>query len=269
MRTLYACVNGVSEENGVKVTRPEGAVKAGSAVTAVPSRRERARTATAQEILTTARALLVASGPAAVTLRAIAREMGMTAPGLYRYVDGVEGLLTLLITEGFSDLAEALEAAGAEAPREDPGARFAALATTLRDWSRADVARFGLLFGSPLPGYAAPEDGPTTEAVRRAAGALWQVVIDAQEDGLLGTPLVTEVDPLSMALLEQKVDGQLPASLPPEVQAATWAAISLLLGSVSVEVFGHMPPCDEATAEALYRGKVQVALCIVGLPAPR
>ena len=233
------------------------------------SRRERLREATLREILEAARGQLRLAGPQGLTLSAVARDVGMTAPGLYRYVDGVEGLLTLLITEGFNDLAEALEAAGAGVPREDPGARFSALATTLRGWGRADVARYGLLFGSPLPGYRAPEDGPTTEAVRRAAGALWQVVIDAQDDGRLGTPLVTEVDPLATALLEQKVDGQLPATLPPEVQAATWAAISLLLGSVSVEVFGHMPPCDEATAEALYRGKVQVALCIVGLPAPR
>jgi hypothetical protein len=105
--------------------------------------------------------------------------------------------------------------------------------------------------------------------VQRAAAALWQVVIDAREDGLLGDPLVTEVDPRAAALLDQKVDGELAAALPRPPRPRPWSAISLLLGSVSVEVFGHMPPCDEATYDALYRGKVQVAMCIVGLPAPR
>jgi hypothetical protein len=80
---------------------------------------------------------------------------------------------------------------------------------------------------------------------------------------------VQEVEPLSLAILEQKIEGELAASLPPETQATAWAAISLLLGAVTVEVFGHMPPCDEATAEALYLDKVKVALCLVGLPAPK
>ena len=58
-----------------------------------PSRRDRLRAATSEEIIQTARRLLVQSGPEAVTLRAIAREMGMTAPGLYRYFDSHEELL--------------------------------------------------------------------------------------------------------------------------------------------------------------------------------
>ena len=242
---------------------------AGTGPGAAPSRRERLREATVREILEAARSQLRISGAQGLTLSAVAREVGMTAPGLYRYVDGVEGLLTLLITEGFHDLAEALETARAAVPREDPGGRFLAMARALRAWARADVMQYGLLFGSPLPGYEAPEDGPTTQAVQRAAAALWQVVVDARDDGLLGDPLVTEVDPRAEALLGQKLDGELPATLPPATQAAAWSSISLLLGSVSVEVFGHMPPCDEDTYDALYRGKVQVAMCIVGLPAPR
>ena len=234
-----------------------------------PTRRERLREATVREILDAARAQLRTVGPQGLTLSAVAREVGMTAPGLYRYVDGVDGLLTLLISDGFTGLAEQLEQARDAVPREDPGGRFLALALCLREWARADVAQYGLLFGSPLPGYAAPADGPTNDAARRAAEAVWRVVVEADEDGLLGPPLVSEVDPLSLALLEQEVDGELAASLRPETQSATWAAISLLLGSVTVEVFGHMPWCEEDTAEALYRGKVRIAACLVGLPAPR
>lgn len=234
-----------------------------------PSRRERMREATLREITDAARTQLRAVGPQGLTLSAVAREVGMTAPGLYRYVDGVDGLLTLLISEGFLGLADQLDAARESVPRDDPGGRFLALALALRSWAQADIAQYGLLFGSPLPGYEAPQEGPTTDGARRAAGALWQVVVDARDDGLLGPPLVDQVDPLSEALLAQKVDGELPASLSSAHQSATWSAISLILGAVTVEVFGHMPPCDAATAEALYRDKVRIAQCLIGLPAPK
>jgi AcrR family transcriptional regulator len=248
------------------VTQTTGTPDAATPTTA-PTRRERMREATVREILDAARAQLRTSGPQGLTLSAVAREVGMTAPGLYRYVDGVDGLLTLLISEGFSGLAAELEAARDTRPRDDPGGRFLALALALRAWARADTAQYGLLFGTPLPGYAAPQEGPTTDGARRAAGALWQVVVDARDDGLLGPPLVDAVDPLAEALLAQKIEGEVAASLSSAHQSATWSAISLILGAVTVEVFGHMPPCDAATAEALYRDKVRIAQCLIGLPA--
>ena len=233
-----------------------------------PSRRERLREATLREIAEAGRAQLRAVGPQGLTLSAVARELGMTAPALYRYVDGVEGLITLLVAEGFVDLSEQLEAARDAVDPHDHGRRFEEVCNAVRRWALADRAQYGLLFGSPLPGYEAPEDGPTTDGARRAAGVLWQVLLDAQADGRLGRPLVTSVDPLALPLLEDKVSGGLGDALAPEVQAAAWAALSLLLGAVAVEVFGHMPPCDEQTAAAVFRGKVDVARCILGLPAP-
>lgn len=234
-----------------------------------PSRRERLREATLREIVEAGRAQLRAVGPQGLTLSAVARELGMTAPALYRYVDGVDGLVTLLVAEGFVDLAEHAEAARDAVPADDPGGRFEALAGAMRAWALADPAQYGLLFGSPLPGYAAPEEGPTTDAARRAAGAMWTVLAEAQAAGLLGPPLVRSVDPALLPLLEDKGAGDLAGALPPEVQAAGWAALSLLIGAVAVEVFGHMPACDDATAAAAFRSKVEVARCIVGLPAPR
>ena len=233
-----------------------------------PSRRERLREATLREIAEAGRAQLRSVGPQGLTLSAVARELGMTAPALYRYVDGVDGLITLLVAEGFVDLAEHLEAARDAVDPHDHGRRFQALCEALRSWALADRAQYGLLFGSPVPGYSAPEDGPTDDSARRAAGALWQVLVDAQADGRLGPPLVTSVDPAALPLLEDKVAGGLGEALAPEVQAAAWAALSLLLGAVAVEVFGHMPPCEETVAAAVFRGKVDVARCILGLPAP-
>ena len=80
-----------------------------------PSRRDRLRAATIEEIIATARRLLVDNGPEAVSLRAIAREMGMTAPGLYRYFGSHEELIRHVIAGIFTELAadihQAIEAA--------------------------------------------------------------------------------------------------------------------------------------------------------------
>lgn len=237
--------------------------------TAPLTRRERLREATLREISDAARAQLRAVGPQGLTVAAVAREVGMTAPALYRYVDGVHGLLTLLVAEGFRDLAEHVEAARDAVPADDPSGRFVAVAEALRAWAKADTAQYGLLFGSPVPGYVAPDDGPTTEGAQRASDLLWQVLVDAQEQGVLREPLVTDVEPEAMLLLEAKEHGQLPLALSPAHQQAGWAALSLLLGSVAVEVFGHLPPCAEETAAAVYRSRVRIALCLLGLPDPR
>jgi AcrR family transcriptional regulator len=232
------------------------------------TRRERLREGTVREIADAARAQLRLAGPQGLTVAAVAREVGMTAPALYRYVDGVHGLLTLLVAEGYRDLAETLEAARDAVPLDDPGGRFVALADALRDWARRDVAQYGLLFGSPVPGYVAPEDGPTTALAQRAAAAMWQVLIDARARGQLRAPLVTEVDAEALPLLAAKDDGGPEAELEPALQQAAWAALALLLGAVAVEVFGHMPPCDDSTSGALYRSKVRIGLCLLGLPEP-
>lgn len=233
-----------------------------------PSRRDRLRSATLREITDAGRAQLRTVGPQGLTLSAVARELGMTAPALYRYVDGVDGLLTLLIAEGYADLASSVERELAAVPADDPGGRFDAAAHGLRTWALAEPAQFGLLFGSPLPGYRAPEDGPTTRGAQRAAGVVWQVLLEAHRQGRLGAPLVTDVAEGALPMLEDEHSGALLA-LPVETRAAGWVALSLLLGAVAVEVFGHMPECSGPTARAVFETKVQVARCIVGLPAPR
>lgn len=237
--------------------------------TAPLTRRERLREATLREITDAARAQLRGVGPQGLTVSAVAREVGMTAPALYRYVDGVDGLLTLLITDGYRSLADALEHARDAEPADDPGGRFQAVAEELRGWATTDTAQYGLLFGSPMPGFVAPEEGPSTDHARRAAMVLWSVLVDAQQQGVLGPPLVTDVDPAALELLADKSYGDNLAELSPAHQQAGWAALSLLLGSVAVELFGHMPACTEAAADAMYRSKVRIALCLLGLPEPR
>jgi AcrR family transcriptional regulator len=233
-----------------------------------PTRRERLREATLQEIADAARDQLRTVGATGLTLSAVAREVGMSAPALYRYVDGVDGLLTLLITQGYASLTREVQAAQDAVPADDPGARFVAVALALRGWARRDVAQYGLIFGTPVPGYSAPADGPTTQGAHNASDALWQVLVDAQTAGQLGEPGIDEVDAAARPVLEAKAHG-LAGQLPERVQVAGWAALALLLGAVAIDVFGHMPPCDEPVRAALFSSQVGAARRLVGLPAPR
>jgi AcrR family transcriptional regulator len=112
-------------------------------------RRDRVRAATTLEITQTARRILVDQGPEAVTLRAIAREMGMTAPALYRYFGSHQDLLRHLIGDLFNELTDALHAEIAKAP--DMVGKFLAASFWFRTWSLAHKREYTLLFGSPFP----------------------------------------------------------------------------------------------------------------------
>src|SRR6476620_6777142 len=136
------------------------------------ARRERARAATIEEIKQTARDLMREQGTTDVRFSDIARVMGLTAPALYRYFADRDALLTALITDSFDELAAAIAEARDAVPVGATGARLLAVAEAYRSWARAEPERFALLFGLPVPGYEAPEEGTTTEAAQRAMSQL-------------------------------------------------------------------------------------------------
>jgi AcrR family transcriptional regulator len=123
------------------------------------NRRERVRAATVQEIKDVARRQLVGDGPSAVSLRAIAREMGMTAPALYRYFPSFDHLVQSLVTDLSTELCGAVEHARDLASPDDAGARLLAVCRAFRAWSVGHPAEFGLIFGAPTPGYGTPAYG--------------------------------------------------------------------------------------------------------------
>lgn len=135
--------------------------------TARHERRQVRREATTRDILDAARALLRDGGPAAVSLRGVAREVGLTPPALYRYHASLDDLLTALIADCYDAAAEALEQARDSVPADEPGARLHAVVRAFRRWALEHRQEFGLVFGSPLPGYAAPAEGPTEVAGAR------------------------------------------------------------------------------------------------------
>lgn len=135
--------------------------------TTSPTRRERLRSATVSEIKEGARRLLVAGGPQAISLRAIARDMGMTAPAIYRYFPSLDALVVALAEDLMNEVADAVTAAS-EAAGDHPGPRLAAMARAYRSWAVANPVEFGLVFGAPVPTMAgfAPDCLPDDPGAR-------------------------------------------------------------------------------------------------------
>ncbi|WP_037852512.1 TetR/AcrR family transcriptional regulator [Streptomyces sp. NRRL S-340] len=114
--------------------------------------RERYRVQVRAEIKEHAWEQIAAAGVSALSLNAIAKRMGMSGPALYRYFANRDDLITELVRDAYRSLAGALGASRAA------GADLAALAHTLRDWALEDPQRYLLIYGTPVPGYHAPED---------------------------------------------------------------------------------------------------------------
>jgi AcrR family transcriptional regulator len=199
--------------------------------------RERVRAEITQEITDIARARLAADGAAALSLRAVARDLGMVSSAVYRYFSSRDELLTALIIEGYDALGAAVEQADAACPREDYAARWRSATRAARDWAVAHPHEYALLYGSPVPGYQAPED--TIVPAARAATVFGRLVSDAHAAGALRPdPTRTPAPPELSADLEQLRDAVMPG-VPPDVAATaltTWASI---FGVISFELFGQ------------------------------
>ncbi|WP_449344544.1 TetR/AcrR family transcriptional regulator [Streptomyces narbonensis] len=95
---------------------------------------------------------MATAGASALSLNAIAKQMGMSGPALYRYFASRDDLITELVREAYRSLADTLHEASAA------GADLSGLAHALRDWALTDPHRYFLVYGTPVPGYQAPAD---------------------------------------------------------------------------------------------------------------
>ncbi|MDE9366970.1 TetR/AcrR family transcriptional regulator [Luteipulveratus sp. YIM 133132] len=198
--------------------------------------RERARQEVMVAILEAGRRELAEHGADGLSLRAVAREVGMVSSAVYRYVASRDDLLTALISEAYGAVADAAEHAASA--RTTPGRRFVRLCGALRTWGQEHPHEYALLYGSPVPGYQAPE-ATTDIATRtpRAAAALVQEAYDA------GTLEVHEPEPpLGRVLAGQcAVMGEaLGLSLPEPVVLRLAHAWTQVYGAISFELFGQL-----------------------------
>lgn len=230
--------------------------------------RERARIEVTAAIKDEARRQLAADGAAKLSLRAVARELGMVSSALYRYFPSRDDLLTALIVDAYDAVGEAAEAARNTAAAADgaggPDAarphreRWTAVACAVRNWALAHPHEYALIYGSPVPGYSAPQD--TVGPASRVGLVLVEVLRDAyRSDGLAVPPLAEE-----LRAEAARMSAGLAPDLPPAVVAGLVAAWAQLFGLISFEVFGQFNRVVEAR-EPLFRQAAGELARAVGL----
>ena len=207
-----------------------------------PSRRDRVRAATAGEIKQTARRILVAEGPEAVSLRAIAREMGMTAPALYRYFSSREDLVRHVCGDIFTEIATDVRAASARAAQESGGdvtAKLIAACREFRHWALTHREEFGLLFGTPLPGLEALHNDKIDECALDFASSWITLFLELWQRHPFPVPADGQIEPGLLSQLARYIDG-LGVDLPAGAALTFLRCWVHLYGMVSLEVFGHL-----------------------------
>jgi AcrR family transcriptional regulator len=200
--------------------------------------RERARAEITAEILAAARRDLATEGASALSLRAIARDLGMASSALYRYFGSRDELLTRLIVDAYDSLGAAAEASEAAVDRVDLPGRFAAICRAVRTWALANPNEYTLIYGSPVPGYVAPAD--TVGPAIRVSALLMRIIIDATAEGRL--PAGDTRDPTAQAVVAAlaPIRSQLPPGIPTDVIQRGLMVWTGLFGIVSFELFGQL-----------------------------
>jgi len=199
-----------------------------------PTTRAENRAEQTRAIQETGRRHLAEVGPAALSLRAIAREVGMVSSAVYRYFPSRDDLLTALIVEAYDELGDAVEAA--EARHDDLDARFRAVCHAIRAWARDNPHEYALVYGSPVPGYAAPDT--TVTSAGRITGAFLGLALASEQAGTPVAP-TAPLSPAESAALEP-VRASIGEPIT-EVRLLRWLmAWKTVFGHVSLELFGHM-----------------------------
>ncbi|WP_037314415.1 TetR/AcrR family transcriptional regulator [Amycolatopsis orientalis] len=186
------------------------------------SPRERYRDQVRAEIKQHAWEQIATAGVSALSLNAIAKQVGMSGPALYRYFASRDDLITALIRDAYRSLADTVRAAF------DSGADLTGLAVTIRDWARSDPQRYFLIYGTPVPGYHAPED--TTAISKEVMAVLLEacaaITVDRPE-----TPFDAHLDSH-----REWADGHPAASATLHRALAFWTRLH---GVLSLELAGH------------------------------
>jgi AcrR family transcriptional regulator len=233
------------------------------------SLRARVRDELTSEIKTLARAQLMTEG-ADLSLRAIARDLGMASSAIYRYFPSRDDLLTALIIDCYNELGAAAEDADLGIPRECLLDRWLAYSHAVRDWALAHPAEFALLYGSPVPGYRAPMD--TVGPASRNTAPLLRLLADGVEAGLLSDRLPDSLDEAHWPPLPEPVRGELDrlagalaVDLPPQLLARGITGWVQLFGLLCFEVFGRFQNMIEDNRGPIFDHQMRSMGALIGL----
>ncbi|MFF1724446.1 TetR/AcrR family transcriptional regulator [Streptomyces sviceus] len=197
--------------------------------------RARARIEVTAAIKDEARRQLAAEGAAKLSLRAVARELGMVSSALYRYFPSRDDLLTALIIDAYDSLGESAERAHEPVARAAPQERWVAVCEAVRRWALGHPHEYALIYGSPVPGYTAPQT--TVPPAARVGLLLIGIVRDAHggPGGLAELPAVPE----DLHAEADRIAADLAPDLPAPAAVALVGAWAQLFGLVGFELFGQ------------------------------
>lgn len=200
--------------------------------------RQRARAQTIQDIKRIAREQLATEGSAALSLRAIARELGIVSSAVYRYVPSRDELLTMLIEDAYTALGAAATGADRRCRRSDLGKRWLAIGRAVRAWALENRAEYALLYGSPVPGYAAPPErtiAPGSIVTR----LLLDILVTASASGVDLPDLGPASAPAPLQRDLQGIRDGLGIDVDDELLTRGLLAWTAMFGMVSFELFGQ------------------------------
>jgi AcrR family transcriptional regulator len=223
--------------------------------------RARVRAEMTEEIKAAARRHLAADG-ANLSLRAVARELGMVSSALYRYFASRDELLTALIVDAYDALGSAAERAEAAVDRADLLGRWLAACNAVREWALDNPHEYALIYGSPVPGYQAPTD--TVPPASRVPVLITAILRDGFEAGKLPAESGEAVPPAMRADLTALVE-QVSPGLPTSLMARGMTGWLQLFGAVSFELFGQLNNVVEDRA-TFFGYQMRAVARVVGLP---
>lgn len=219
-----------------------------------------------RDIVRIGRAHLATDGAAALSLRAIARDIGMVSSAVYRYVESRDELLTLLVVDGYNELGDAVDEALASVGEADHAGRLTAIGRAVRSWALAEPATYALLFGSPVPGYQAPAErttGPGTRVIYRLV-EVWEAAWVA---GAVAAP-DTPVSPRRLSRDLARIRRDTGITAPDELIARGLLVWAALFGCISFEVFGQYGPDTFTQPRDLFEHQLKMLVETMGLVSP-
>lgn len=228
------------------------------------SRRDRLRAQTSAEIKAIALKLMADGGPDAISLRAIAREMGMTAGAIYSYFATRDDLITTLIGDVYTSAVDAAEAARDAVPETDPGGRILAWALAMREWALANPEGFRLIYGDPVPGYRPPDAGPGRQAEARACSGLVGLVAAAWSTAQTRRTEAraydwADFDPDLVTHVREDFPDLPPAGI--ALMLRVWGRMH---GLMALEIYGHLRTLIQDPA-TVYRDEMHDLIASLGL----
>ncbi|GAA2649250.1 MULTISPECIES: TetR/AcrR family transcriptional regulator [Nonomuraea] len=224
--------------------------------TASRTARERVRAELIKEITDIARRHLSTEGAAGLSLRAVAREMGMVSSAIYRYFPTKDDLLTALIIDAYNAIGDAVEQADAGCARDDFTGRWLAMARSIREWALAHPHEYALIHGTPVPGYQAPAD--TVDPASRDGVMFGRLIADAHAAGAITLPQDTRA-PVGFHDDAEALREAIFVGVPDEVILRGLHAWTWMYGAVSFELFGMYNNVISERAATFEHGALSLA----------